>query len=91
MADCSDRTGSPVKFRSLAESGSPAGVGLAGQWLGQSAVHWAAKNILLFSLLSKGTTQGTGRSMHPRSGQKYYLYYVILLLLLLWLSKLILK
>ena len=91
MADCSDRTGSPVKFRSLVGLGSPAGVELAGQWLGQSAVHWAAKNILLFSLIRKGTTQGTGRSAHPRPGQKYYLYYVILLLLLLWLSKLILK
>ena len=49
VASYFDRTGSPVKFRSLVGSGSPAGVGLAGQWLGQSAVHWAAKNIQLFS------------------------------------------
>ena len=43
MADCSDQACSPVNFRSLVGSGLPAGAGLAGQWLEQFAVHWAAK------------------------------------------------
>ena len=46
MADYSDRTG--LGFGSLVGLGRPVGAGLAGQWLGQFVVRWAAKNILLF-------------------------------------------
>ena len=46
MADYSDRI--DLGFGSLVGFGQPVGAGLAGQWLGQFVVHWAAKNILLF-------------------------------------------
>ena len=46
MVDYSDRIG--LGFGSLVGFGRPVGAGLAGQWLGQFVVRWAAKNILLF-------------------------------------------
>jgi len=46
VVDYSDRIG--LGFGSLVGFGRPVGAGLAGQWLGQFAVRWAAKNILLF-------------------------------------------
>ena len=46
MADYSDRTG--LGFGSLVGLGRPVGAGLAGQWLGQFVVRWAAEHISLF-------------------------------------------
>ena len=50
MAGCSGLTGSFGLFRSsrTVGSGLTVGAGLAGQWLGQFAVRWAAENIQLF-------------------------------------------
>ena len=46
MADYSDRIG--LGFGSLVGFGRPVGAGLAGQWLGQFVVRWAAEHISLF-------------------------------------------